>query len=160
MKIFIVTGTQEPFDRLIKAVDEWAGAHPGNTILAQISNASYKPQNMQWVDFIPPQEFDQQFRDAELIMSHAGMGTIISALRYSKPIVVMPRLAQFREHRNDHQLATARSFEKLGFVKAVYSAGELTDALAQAENIEPALPIGADASPQLIGFIKKFVEAR
>lgn len=158
MKIFVVVGTQEPFDRMIKAIDNWAGDHPGNEIFAQISHAGYLPINMEYTDFITPDIFDQRFNEADLIVSHAGMGTIISALRNSKPIVVMPRFAQYHEHRNDHQVATAQSFEKLGFVYAAYTDIELFGFLNNASSLTAAQPIGPAASPALIAKLRQFVE--
>lgn len=158
MKIFVVVGTQEPFDRMIRAIDKWAGDNPGNEIFAQISHAGYLPVNMGYTDFITPDIFDQRFSEADLIVSHAGMGTIISALRNSKPIVVMPRLAQYHEHRNDHQLATAKSFEKLGYVNAAYTDTELFSFLSNAASLSAAPPIGSSASPALLSILKQFVE--
>jgi UDP-N-acetylglucosamine transferase subunit ALG13 len=158
MKIFVVVGTQEPFDRMVKTIDLWARNNSTHSIFAQISRAEYKPEFIGFTDFISPELFDQHFNEADLIVSHAGMGTIISALRHSKPIIVMPRLASMHEHRNDHQLATAKSFEKLGYVKAVYSEKELYNELNTAESIVPAPVIGPGASNELINTLKNFIE--
>jgi len=157
MKIFVVVGTQEPFDRLIKAIDDWAVRSAHSDIFAQISNAQYVPKGFQSTDFISPELFDQKFKEADLIVSHAGMGTIISALQHSKPIIVMPRLAIYHEHRNDHQLATARSFGKLGYVKDVYDSTELFNALDNSAFMKAAPEIGPAASEQLITFLKLFI---
>jgi UDP-N-acetylglucosamine transferase subunit ALG13 len=158
MKIFVVVGTQEPFDRMVKTIDLWARNNSTHSVFAQISRTEYKPESIGFTDFISPELFDQHFNEADLIVSHAGMGTIISALRHSKPIIVMPRLASMHEHRNDHQLATAKSFEKLGYVQAVYSKEELFKALDSAERIEPAAKIGTGASTGLINTIKNFID--
>lgn len=157
MKIFVVVGTQEPFDRMLKAIDAWALKTEFTGIFAQISKAAYIPKGFESTDFISPELFDQKFMTADLIVSHAGMGTIISALQHSKPIIVMPRLARYHEHRNDHQLATAQSFSKLGYVKAVYSEAELNDALDQASVMKPAPVIGPGASESLVAFIRDFI---
>lgn len=158
MKIFIVVGTQEPFDRMIRIIDLWAGKNDKHTFFAQISKAHYTPKAFPYTDFISPELFDEHFNKADLIISHAGMGTIISALTIGKPIIVMPRLASNHEHRNDHQLATARSFEELGYVKAVYSEAELIQALDEAEKIAPAVKIGPGASSELIATIQDFIK--
>jgi UDP-N-acetylglucosamine transferase subunit ALG13 len=158
MKIFIVVGTQEPFDRMIKIIDLWAGKNNKHTFFAQISNAQYAPKAFPYTDFISPELFDEHFNNADLIISHAGMGTIISALTIGKPIIVMPRLASNHEHRNDHQLATARSFEKLGYVKAAFNEPELLQALDETENIIPAGKIGPGASLKLIETIQNFIK--
>lgn len=155
--IFIVVGTQQPFDRLVKSIDNWSTSTGYKDIIAQIADANYKPTNFKWFDYIPMNEFNELFLQADLIVSHAGMGTIISALQYQKPIIVMPRLASFREHRNDHQLATAQSFAKLGYVKAAYSEGELFDALNNRASIAPLPPISQHASDQLISSIENYL---
>lgn len=160
MKIFIVVGTQEPFDRMIKAIDEWAAMHSGYSIFAQVSKAQYQPKSFQFTDFITPELFDARFNEADLIISHAGMGTIISALASGKPIIVMPRLAANHEHRNDHQLATAKSFEKLGFVKAVYNDQDMHEALDSANSLKAAEKIGSGASPELIKTIQNFIDIK
>lgn len=158
--IFLIVGTQEPFDRLIRYIDEWSASTGYTEIIAQIANASYIPVNFKSFDYCPTAEFDEIFTKADLVVSHAGMGSIISALQYSKPIIVMPRLAKYREHRNDHQLATAISFSKLGYVKAVYSKVELFNALNNKSKIIPAPPISKYASDDLLNTIEQFVHKK
>src|SRR5436190_2511423 len=123
--IFVTIGAQEPFDRLIKLVDEFAPQLKGIPIVAQISKSTYKVKNMKSFEFISPEEFEQYFQQATLLISHAGMGTIISALVNAKPLIVMPRLAKFGETRNDHQVATAQRFEALGYVNVAYNEEQL-----------------------------------
>lgn len=155
--IFVVVGTQEPFDRLIRNIDEWSHKSGYTDIYAQVAKAKYKSINFKSIDFLPPLEFDAKFQQADLIIGHAGMGTIISALQNSKPIIVLPRLAKFHEHRNDHQLATAISFEKLGLITAVYSKEELFAALDNRDSLLPSKPIKDSASPLLIKTIREFI---
>jgi UDP-N-acetylglucosamine transferase subunit ALG13 len=118
--ILLTIGTQLPFDRLVKALDEMAPKVP-HEIFAQIGISTYKPRNMQWAVTLGPEQFETRFREAAIIVSHAGIGTILSAQKHRKPIVVVPRLARFGEHRNDHQLATANQIKDK---KGVYVATE------------------------------------
>jgi UDP-N-acetylglucosamine transferase subunit ALG13 len=156
--IFLTIGTQVPFDRLVKAVDEIAPSLH-TEIIAQVSKSAYKAQHIKTFDFIAPHEFDVFFNRASLIVSHAGMGNIISALEREKPILVMPRLARYGEHRNDHQMATARVFEKLNYVHVAYDEHELQKKLLSvySERLQPLHKIGNTASPQLIASIKSFI---
>ncbi|MFK7751192.1 MAG: glycosyltransferase [Sedimentitalea sp.] len=109
--IFLTVGTHEPFDRLVQAMDNWCGTvsdHPD--VFGQITTpteTAYRPKNFEWTDRLTPTEFSKRFSQAALIVSHAGMGTIISALQVGKPVVVMPRRGHLGETRNDHQFATA-----------------------------------------------------
>ena len=156
--IFLSIGTQVPFDRLVKAVDEIAPSLQ-TEIVAQVSKTTYKAQYMKTFEFIAPHEFDLYFNKATLIVSHAGMGNIISALEREKPILVLPRLAKYGEHRNDHQMATARVFEKLNYVHVAYDAQELQQKLLSvySEGLQPLHKIGHTASPELIASIKSFI---
>lgn len=111
--ILVTVGTQFGFDRLIQWMDSWASLNPGIEVYAQIGAGAYKPVHMHWAREIPPSEFPSAVAKAKVIVSHAGMGTIISARLSSKCIVIVPRLASLGEHRNEHQLATARRFSDL-----------------------------------------------
>jgi UDP-N-acetylglucosamine transferase subunit ALG13 len=112
--IFLTVGTQLPFDRLVRALDSWAGTRGYNAIFGQIADpgpGGYRPAHFPFTADVPPAEFQQRCRDATLIVAHAGMGSLISAMTFGKPILVMPRRGHLGEHRNDHQFATA---ERLG----------------------------------------------
>lgn len=161
MKIFLTIGTQEPFDRLIKFVDEIAENFKENSISiqAQISYSDYMAKNIDTFDFITPNQFELKFNQADLIISHAGMGTIISASTMNKSIIVMPRLAKLGEHRNDHQLATAKAFKDLGYVHVAYSIEELNQLmdLAIAGKLPHLHKIGEYASSKLLSAIENFI---
>ncbi len=103
--ILVTVGTQLPFDRLIKAVDAFA-TDLTKPAVAQIGRGNYTPQNMKWIKNIEPVDFDRMFHEASVIVSHAGIGTVLTAKRFGKPIILVPRQASLGEHRNDHQLAT------------------------------------------------------
>jgi UDP-N-acetylglucosamine transferase subunit ALG13 len=110
--IFLTVGTHEPFDRLVRAVDAWCAVNPAVTVFGQITGqAKYQPVHFSWVGKLSPEEHAARSAGARFLISHAGMGSIITALTYSRPIVVLPRRGHLNETRNDHQYATAR---KLG----------------------------------------------
>ena len=111
--IFLTVGTQEPFDRLVRAVDAWCGKRDYREIFAQINNPGrngYRPRNMEWTPTLSPAAYDDRMATADLIVAHAGMGSIITALSLAKPILILPRRADAKEQRNDHQIATAQRF--------------------------------------------------
>jgi len=108
--IFLAVGTQLGFDRLVEIVDQWVAINPDENVFGQIGNGKYLPKYFEYKRFLDPLEFDQYQSDCEFIVGHAGMGTIIGGLQYGKPVVIMPRLLSMKEHRNDHQVATAKYF--------------------------------------------------
>ena len=156
--ILVTVGLQGPFDRLIRAVDEWSALRDHSEIFAQIGKGKYVPKSMRYTDFVDPSDFKELVQKARLIVAHAGIGSIISALELGKPIVVMPRRAQFREQRNDHQVATAKYFEAQGQVIAVYEEHSLADRLDHALTLESSPRISNQASPQLIATIRSFLD--
>jgi UDP-N-acetylglucosamine transferase subunit ALG13 len=160
--IFVITGTQEPFDRMIKVVDEIAGTFKHLDFVAQVSKSTLKIENLQAFDFIPPVTFNKYFDKADLIISHAGMGTIISALERSIPILIMPRLATYSEHRNDHQVDTCKVFEKLGYVSVAYDEVELKTKIINLLNnsSKPLHKIGKYASDELINSLQEFISEK
>lgn len=123
--VFVTAGTQLPFDRLVETVDQIAAGHPDTQFVVQALNSKIITKNIQLVDFLSPRDYEKYLTNAKLIISHAGMGTIISALVKKKPIIVMPRLLQFKEHRNDHQLGTAKQMDADGYVYIAYNEQEL-----------------------------------
>jgi UDP-N-acetylglucosamine transferase subunit ALG13 len=111
--ILLTVGSQLPFCRLTRAVDAWCAATGRSDVMGQIGAIgpeSYRPKHFKWEQFISPGKFDELTMQADLIIAHAGMGSIIGALRNAKPIVIMPRKASLGEHRNEHQMATASRF--------------------------------------------------
>lgn len=121
--IFLTTGTQLPFDRLVRAVDEWVEtSEPACEIFGQVlspSHEPYRPKHFKTKTRLSPAEYSEVFSKARLVISHAGMGTILTALTQGKQICVMPRQAKHGEHRNDHQLSTVQRLgEHPGLFKA------------------------------------------
>lgn len=130
--IFLTVGTQLPFDRLVAAVDAWCAARKRSDVFGQISDpgfTGYKPKHFEWVADLDPAEFDARFRAASHVVAHAGMGTIISALGQSKPLLIMPRRAHLDEHRNDHQFATAQRIGSRSGILTVLEAEDVAETL-------------------------------
>jgi len=136
--IFLTVGTQFPFDRLVKAVDEIAGKNGfDERIVAQIGDSSYRPENLDAVPSLEKALFDQYFAEADSIISHAGMGTIMMALDHRKPLLIMPRLKKYGEVVNDHQLALAGKFEHLGYLLVAYGAEDVQEKMEQLKSFVP-----------------------
>lgn len=156
--IFVTVGSQLPFDRLIKAVDEWASNKKDIKIFAQIGLSNYKPQNIEFCNTMTPDEYNNYLGRADFIIAHAGMGTIISALESCKPLLLMPRLASQGEHRNDHQLSTANRFSHFNSIKVVDDELELSIMMSELlnKNNKSVEKNQTEVSAGLINKIKNF----
>ena len=74
---------------------------------------------------------------ANLIITHGGVGSIISSLEKGKKVIVVPRLKKYNEHVNDHQIQIAEKFENNGYVRSVIDISKLGDTIKEMENFEP-----------------------
>jgi len=153
--IFVTIGTQAPFDRFIEAVDSIV-AQLDEEVIAQTFKGKYVPKNMNTIDFLPPDEFNQIFSKARIIIAHAGMGTILSALVQGKPIIVMPRIAALGEHTNEHQLATAKKMKDLGYIYVANNENELEDLILRTK-LKSLYKASDFASSNLIESVKGFI---
>lgn len=158
--IFVTVGTQMHFDRLIKAVDDWAGTFKTEDVFAQTGPSSYVTKHIRTKPFITPQEFRELAQQARVIIGHAGMGSILTTLEFGKRIVVMPRRSDLGEHRNDHQIATAKYFAGQGRILVALDHQQLFERLAQLRGSDAVEPISPMASPVLIATIRQFIASR
>lgn len=155
--IFLTVGSHEPFDRLIRAVDDFAATRPDLTFYGQITDRSaHRPAHFDWVENLSPADYKATCARATCFVAHAGMGSIITALQLSRPIVIMPRRGHLNETRNDHQYATAQKFrDKPGIFLAEDESAlpdAITAALASTDAASDSLTPYAQDS--LIGFLR------
>jgi UDP-N-acetylglucosamine transferase subunit ALG13 len=155
--IFVTVGHQMPFDRLIRAMDEWAASQSRAGVVAQIGESDFKPKVIRATPFLSPGEFERHMDEASAVVAHAGTGTIIAALQRGKPLLVMPRLSKFGETRNDHQVPTAKHFGDAGYVLVANDERELPARLRELETFKPRGTIGGTASVDLVGRLRRFV---
>lgn len=149
-----------PFDRMVRAVDEWAAARGRTDVFAQISETDYRPRHIQWTAFLEPAEFRDRVSAANVLVAHAGMGSILTALEAGKPILVMPRRGDLRETRNDHQVATAQRFLSLGKVAVAMDEHELPPKLDSLDQLSAVGRISPWASDRLIQAVAGFINGR
>lgn len=155
--IFVTVGTDLPFDRMMKVIDDWARANERRDVFAQIGEGGWRPGFIEHAEFLQPPQFKEKFSKASLIISHAGMGTILSALMYQKPILVMPKRASLGEHRSEHQVATAKKMQELGNVNVAFDEEELRHRLDHLDGLIQPRVIGDSAAPELVSSLRDFI---
>jgi len=167
--IFVTVGAQMPFDRLTRTLDEWAGRNRQNPqnqqsgkvgceVFAQIGPTDFEPRHMEFTRFLEPREFQARVEGADVLVAHAGMGSIITALQAGKPILVMPRRGELQETRNDHQIATAERFDKLGRVAVAFDEEALLRRLDHLDQLVAGEPIAPHASETLLFAVRDFID--
>ena len=155
--ILVTVGAQMPFDRMVRLIDGWAGERNRTDIFAQIGPTRWRPENIEWTEFLSPSEFSTRFRQADAIVSHAGMGSILTAMQHGKPILIMPRLGDLHETRNDHQVATAMRFQDAGHVALAITEVELAEQIDGRSELAAPRPIRPRASESLLATIETFI---
>ena len=150
-----------PFDRLVQAMDDWAGQHPDVPVEIQIGRGKYEPRHARFVRLMPVAEYRERVAAARLFVAHAGMWSIISAIEAGKPLLMLPRLQAQGEHNTDHQLATAAS---IGARPGLHVAADVADLMARATALladsgAPPAPISKFADPGFTARIRAFIEA-
>jgi beta-1,4-N-acetylglucosaminyltransferase len=135
--IFVTVGSSaDGFNRVVESVDKLkAEGLVKDKVVAQIGNGKYKPRKIETIFKFKDMDYIESLnKRAEMIISHAGAGTIMTALRLGKPMICMPRLKELHEHTDNHQLEVASTLEKEGKVLVARNDGELYDCIARVKN--------------------------
>ena len=98
-------------------------------IVAQIGQSEYEPQHYEWQRFLDRDAFKQYQTDADLIISHAGTGALIGALKLEKQVISVPRLAKYGEHIDDHQTQVSGVLAEEGFLREVLDMEQLGETI-------------------------------
>jgi UDP-N-acetylglucosamine 2-epimerase len=141
--IFVSLGTQDkPFNRIIDYVislkenlkeikSEKIIIQLGQTKLLKSENERIeKLENIIIYDMLKPEKMKDIIKDSDIIITHAGVGTIMECLEMGKEIIVVPRKAENLEHVNNHQEEIAFEMEKKGFLTKVDTYEELENKIS------------------------------
>ena len=137
--ILVVLGTQDKdFSRLLKAVDrEIENGNIKDKVIVQAGQTKYESKNMEIFDLVPAPEFDKMMDDADIIITHGGAGTILTAIKKGKKIIAAARLAKYGEHHNDHQRQIIGEFAKQGYILELRDFNKLGVMLKKIKTFRP-----------------------
>jgi beta-1,4-N-acetylglucosaminyltransferase len=131
--IFVTTGTNgEPFDRLISWVEQAAGGEP---LVVQGGPSRLRPEGATWRDYVSFEELERLIREARVVVSHGGVGSILVTLLNGKRPLVVPRLAGRGEAVDDHQLHLARRLAREDIVVLVEHENGLREAVRRGSSL-------------------------
>lgn len=136
--ILVTTGTNAPaFDRLLEAVALLEGTED---IVVQHGPSTIRPTGATCVDYVSFDRFVELVRDARVVVTHAGVGSILVSLMNGRRPVVVPRRAHLGEHVDDHQIELARRLGEIGLVTLVEEPDDLARAIENHAN-QPTGPV-------------------
>lgn len=130
--ILVTCGTNEqPFDRLVRAAREL----DGEPVVVQYGSSTVAHGAGRWLDFVSFEELSDLMLEARVVISHAGVGSIVLARRCGKVPFVVPRRLHLDEAVDDHQLPLARRLHERGFVTLIEDAAALQGAIAPGADV-------------------------
>lgn len=137
--ILITLGTQDKqFTRLLDMVQkEIDNGNIKDKVVVQAGHTKYKSKDMEIFDLIDRDKFSDLISKCDILITHGGVGSIITGLNNNKKVIVVPRLAKYDEHMNDHQLQITNNFFKEGYILPLYENDSLEKVLKEVKTFKP-----------------------
>ena len=156
--ILVMLGTQNnSFHRLLEKIDRLIERGKINDeVIVQAGYTKYESQNMKVIDFVSNDEIEKFEQQADYIITHGGVGSIIGSIEKGKKVIAVPRLKQYGEHVNDHQLDIVESFDKLGYIIGITDVSQLEEALQRVKVFEPKKYI--QNTGNIIKIVENFID--
>lgn len=125
--IFITLGSQKfQFNRLLIEIDELIDRGCiKEEVFAQIGYSDYYPKRFKFKKFLDRSEFSHLIESSDILITHGGTGAIINGVKKNKKVIAAPRLKQFGEHVDDHQIEIVKQFTELNLISYVESMKDL-----------------------------------
>lgn len=156
--IFVTVGSQKfQFNRLLKKIDELIEDKTiTDKVFAQTGYSDYKPKNYEYKDFLTQDEFNENIEKSNLVITHAGTGVIINAIKRGKKVIGVPRLAKYNEHVDDHQVQLLKEFKELNYIEVAKDTDELKEKIKNIDN--ETFRRYESNTDKIIEDIRKFIE--
>lgn len=157
--ILVLLGTQNNnFHRLLKEIEK--NISIGNIkdeVIVQAGFTHFKSNKMRVFNMIPKEELEILVKKADLVITHAGVGSIEMSLEQGKKVIAVPRLKKYREHVNNHQIDIEKEFNKRGWIIGINDVSDLKEALLKVKNFTPKR-YEKQKNDQLVNIIKTFID--
>ena len=160
--ILVLLGTQNnSFYRLLEEIEK--NVESGNIkeeVVVQAGYTKFEPktqkQKIKVFNTIPKKELEELIEKSNLVISHGGVGSMVTANQKGKKVIAVPRYKKYHEHVNDHQVETIEIFAKKGYVMPLKNVQELEQAIKDIKCFEPVI-YKKDEESNIIGIIEKFI---
>lgn len=156
--ILVTLGTQDKsFTRLLDAIQhEIDNGNIKDKVVVQAGFTKYDSNDMEIFDLIDRDKFSELISKCDLLITHGGVGSILTGLKNDKKIIVCPRLAKYREHMNDHQVQIVENFANAGYILKYDDGDDLSTVLKKVKKFKPKKYISNTVN--MIDIIEKFIE--
>ena len=156
--ILVLLGTQNnQFKRLLQEIEKCIDNGIINQrVVVQAGFTKFNSDKMKIFDLKPKEVIDNLVDEAEFIITHGGVGSIIMALKKNKKVIAVPRLSEFSEHVNNHQRQIVEIFNEKGYILGVQNMEDLADAIKQINEFRPTSYCGDNS--KMLGIIEGFID--
>ena len=137
--IFVTLGTQDKeFPRLIEEIDRLIENKTiKEEVIVQAGCTKYESKNLKIFDLISHDEFEKLVSECSLLITHGGVGSILTGIKRGKIVIAVPRLKKYKEHESDHQIQIINEFNKKGYIIGLKGVEDLESALKKAKVFKP-----------------------
>ena len=137
--IFVTVGTQrQPFTRLfnelVRLVDD---NQLQDEIVCQTGTYELNHHKIKSFNYLPYSEMVDYIKNADIIISHGGTGSILPPIKNNKKVIGIPRLQMYGEHLNDHQKDLIDTLSEKNMIISVYDVKDLQSAIERIKDFEP-----------------------
>ncbi|MBQ2873327.1 MAG: exopolysaccharide biosynthesis protein [Bacilli bacterium] len=137
--IFVTLGTQDKsFKRLLDAIQkEIDKGNIKEKVIVQAGHTKYETKDMEIFDLIDREKFREIMSECDLLITHGGVGSILTGLQNNKKVIAAPRLKEYKEHTNNHQLEIIEKFSDAGYILPLYDFDNLEKLLKDIKKFKP-----------------------
>ena len=157
--ILVLLGTQNnSFHRLLEEIQK--NIDNGNIteeVVVQKGYTKFESENMKIYNQLPINEIEKLIEKADLVITHGGVGSIVTSIEKGKKVIAVPRLKKYKEHVNDHQLDIIKSFNEIGYIIGINGVEELKEALKKVQDFSPKKYIKNTGN--IISIVENFIDA-
>ena len=156
--ILVILGTQDKeFPRLLEAIEkEIEKGNIKDKVVVQAGQTKYTSSCMEIFDLLPGPEFEKLMDQADLIITHGGAGSILSAIKKGKKVIAAPRLAKYKEHHNDHQKQIIGEFAKQGYILELNDFNKLDKVIEKSKSFKPKK--FESNTPRMMKLLNQYIE--
>lgn len=131
----VTLGTQhQEFTRLLDYIEK---SDLKGEIIVQAGYTKYESKKMKIFDFISYDEMEKYIDKCDLVITHAGTGSIVMPLKKGKKVIACARLSKFGEHVDDHQVELVDVFYSEGYILKIDEGTSLNEVLKNIKNFKP-----------------------
>lgn len=156
--ILVLLGTQNnSFYRLLEEIEKnIKNGNINEKVIVQAGFTKFNSKEMEIFDFVSREEIEDLIEKANYIITHGGVGSILSSLQKGKRVIAVPRMEMYEEHVNNHQIEIVQKFNEQGHIIGITGVEELSNAIKEINNFKPK-PYKSN-SDKLINIVQKFID--